>query len=110
MIDHGLKSNQLYTIKTILNHFRSHIETVALFGSRATGHYRENSDIDLVIYGDLDQAMTDRIWSLFDDSNLPMTVDVNTYHLIAYRPLKTHIDDSAVTLFSRTDFEIEEIS
>ncbi len=105
MPNHGLSPQQLGTIKTVLAPYRQHIEKVALFGSRATGKYRENSDIDLVLYGDLDQATTDRIWTAFDDSSLPIRVDVNTYKLIQYPPLKRHIDDMAVELFSRDELE-----
>jgi len=97
---HGLTDAQLDVIKHILRPFAAKMDRVGLFGSRATGNYRENSDIDLVIYGTLSQEDTDRLWTLFDDSNLSIKVDVHTYQLIAYAPLKDHVDEEMIVLFS----------
>ncbi len=104
MHDHGLSQNQLDMIRDVLAPYAPKIDKVGLFGSRATGTYRENSDIDMVIYGDLGQAEIDRIGTLFDASALAVPVDVQGYHLIAYPPLKDHIDAVMRTLFSRRDF------
>lgn len=86
--------------------FYSHgqkIDRVALFGSRATGKYRDNSDIDLVIYGDIDEKIIDRLWTLLNESNLPYKVDLNAYHLIDYPPFKAHIDEFNKTLFTQSE-------
>jgi predicted nucleotidyltransferase len=91
-MNHGLTSTHLAILRAILAPFMEHITTIGLFGSRATGKYRPNSDIDLVLYGTLTQAMVDRIHSLCAESHLPYTVDVHAYHLISYPPLKAHID------------------
>jgi predicted nucleotidyltransferase len=91
-IDHGLSDKQLEIIKNVLVPFKDVIKSVGLFGSRATGKYRSNSDIDIVLYGALDEQTADRIFTLINDSNLPVKVDVQVYHLITYLPLKTHID------------------
>ena len=99
MVNHGLTNTQLDTIKHILAPFASEIDHVGLFGSRATGTYRENSDIDLVIYGQLTQATADRLSTLFDESNLPVKVDVHAYTLITYPPLKQHMDTAMRLLF-----------
>jgi predicted nucleotidyltransferase len=91
-IDHGLSNRQIEIIKHVLRPFKGAIKSVGLFGSRATGRYRPGSDIDLVIYGTLDQRTADRIFTLINDSGLPVNVDVQVYHLINYLPLKNHID------------------
>ena len=103
MSSHGLTPEQLEIVRGILRPFRSHIERVGLFGSRATGTYRDNSDIDMVLYGDVDEAMVDHIWTLFDASDLPVAVDVSAYQLVDYPPLKAHIDQVMVLLFSRDE-------
>lgn len=103
VLDHGLSTRQLETIRGILAPYARHITKVALFGSRATGNYRRNSDVDLVLYGDLEEGGIDRLWTLFSESNLPFSVDVKGYELINYRPLKEHIDQVGKLLFTQGD-------
>jgi|CXWL01.1.fsa_nt_gi predicted nucleotidyltransferase len=103
MIDHGLTARQLEIIKLILVPYSDKIEKVGLFGSRATGAYRENSDIDMVIYGDMDEQYVSHLWTLLNESSLPVKVDVNAYNLIAYPPLKEHIDSNVKMLFTKQD-------
>ena len=71
-----------------------------MFGSRATGLYKPNSDIDMVIYGSVDEKTINRISTLFNDSYLPLKVDIHAYNLISYQPLKEHIDNNALPLFT----------
>lgn len=105
MLDHGLSPSHLKTLYNVLLPFSDRIDQVGLFGSRATGCYRRNSDIDLVIYGNLDEKTKDRIFTLFSDSNLPVKVDLQVYNLIDYPPLKDHIDDNMALLFDRNNFK-----
>lgn len=103
MPEHGLSIQQLQAIRAILALYAEKIERVGLFGSRAAGTARPNSDIDLVLYGSLDEAAVDRIHTLFGESSLALKVDVNAYDLIAYPPLKAHIDSVMQPLFLKTD-------
>lgn len=96
--DTGLDERQLRKVWRILEPFRSQIEHAALFGSRATGAYRSNSDIDLVLYGPIDGATVDRLWTRFDESNLSLTVDVIAYDGIKNSRLREHIDRFAKPL------------
>ncbi len=102
-INHGLSHGHLEIIKKILKPWAHQINRVALFGSRATGKYRDNSDIDLVLYSNaddpLDTKIMDRIWTLFNESSLPYKVDINAYELITYPPFKHHIDEVNRVLF-----------
>jgi len=88
-------------LKAILAEYADRIDRVAVFGSHAVGRARENSDIDLVIYGSLAAQDIDRLWTLFDDSPLSVPVDVVAYDESLYAPLKRHIDDVAKTLFTQ---------
>ena len=97
---HGLGRKHLAIIKKILQSQAAHLERVDLFGSRATGVYKEYSDVDLVLYGSIDEKGTDRLWTLFHESDLPYKVDVKAYHLIDYLPLKEHIDQVCQPLFT----------
>jgi predicted nucleotidyltransferase len=91
MRDHGLTHQQLRIIGDTLRPFADKITTVGLFGSRATGTYRDNSDIDLVLYGPLSAADIDRIYTLFEESPLPIKVDVVAFDRIDHLPFKQHI-------------------
>ncbi len=99
MSSHGLSDQHLTIIKQVFAPYAERIEKVGLFGSRATGKYRDNSDIDMVIYGDLTEAEIDRLHTMFEESLLPYRVDVNAYDLVEYTPLKAHIDATMQPLF-----------
>jgi predicted nucleotidyltransferase len=99
MSNHGLSKKQLGTLLSILIPFDK-IDYVGLFGSRATGRYRPNSDIDLVIYGPIDEKTTDRLFTLLNDSNLPLKIDLQAYDLINHLPLKERIDNNMLPLFT----------
>jgi uncharacterized protein len=103
MSNHWLTDKQLNTIVEILKPYAHKIDFVKLFGSRATGNYQPNSDIDLVIYGNLTEQEQDRIFTLFQDSSLSLTVDIVIYHLINYQPLKIHTDEVSCLLFTQED-------
>jgi predicted nucleotidyltransferase len=103
MPNHNLSAFELGILLDILAPYAERIERVGLFGSRATGTARPNSDIDMVFHGDIDEALVDRLWTLFDESNLPIKVDVLGYDLIPYPPIKQHIDAVEQTLFTQAD-------
>jgi predicted nucleotidyltransferase len=89
----------------VLSPYANQIERVGVFGSRATGTAKPISDIDLVIYGDIDAMTERRLWTLFQESNLPMPVDVVVYARVKYQPLKAHIDAVARVIFQGNDLK-----
>ncbi|MCY4277781.1 MAG: nucleotidyltransferase domain-containing protein [Gammaproteobacteria bacterium] len=99
--DMGLSPQQLQVITDILTTAVPSIEQVKVFGSRSTGRFRPQSDLDLVIYGSIDDSLCDHLWTLFGDSNLPFGVDLKNYRTIDYQPLKDHIDAVARPLLVR---------
>lgn len=101
MPDHGLNKNQLHIILDILSQNVSGVDKVSLYGSRATGKYKNNSDIDLVLYGDIDEVRADRLWTCFSESMLPYKVDIAIYRHITHSPLKRHIDQQSQLLFTK---------
>ncbi len=90
-------------LKTVLSPFAANIEQVTLFGSHATGTARKNSDIDLVVHGNLSKSDVDRLWTLFDESALSVSVDVIAYNHEIYPPLRRHIDSVERLLFEKSD-------
>lgn len=99
----GLSSLQRETIRQILSTYGNQIMRVDIFGSRAKGTQRPNSDLDLVLHGVLDDAAIDRLWTLFQESNLPFSVDVKNYAQIRYAPLRAHMDNVCKILFTHED-------
>lgn len=97
---HGLTAGELQILRENLREYAGKIKKVGIYGSRANGQYKEYSDIDLVVYGDVDQQAVNRLNTLFDESNLGVRVDISAYHLITYPPLKRHIDSAGKTLFT----------
>lgn len=72
---------------------------VVLFGSRAKGNFREGSDIDLALKGDLlGLEHRDAILLKYDDIDLPWKLDLVIYRLISEPLLKEHIDRVGVVL------------
>ena len=101
--DHGLTPAQLRRIKEILAPFAAHLDRVVLFGSRASGAYRPSSDIDLALYGPIEEKDVDRLHTLFMESTLPLKVDIVNYQAINSALLKRHIDEAGVTLFVKEE-------
>ena len=90
---HGLTDNQVRLIGLILEPYKDVITEVGLFGSRATGNYRPNSDIDVVLYGDIPPETVEEIHTKFEESTeLPYKVDVVGYNTITNPALKQSID------------------
>ena len=82
MID--LSPHHLETVKQIL---RDHVpdRKVKAFGSRATWTAMDYSDLDLLVLGDseLDGTTLSRLNEAFEESDLPMCVDVVDWHGIS---------------------------
>lgn len=82
------------TIKAILDVFSQfpQIEKAVLFGSRAKGNFKNGSDIDICLFGDIDLPLLQKIELQLDDLSLPYTVDLAVYNSIQNTDLKEHID------------------
>ncbi|WP_374944634.1 nucleotidyltransferase domain-containing protein [Sphingomonas sp.] len=90
-------------VRGVLLPFADRIERVAVFGSRANGKARPASDIDIALWGDVDDALRARLWSLFDRSSLAVSVDVVVYSPTLSVFMRHHIDVASRLLFSGAD-------
>ena len=97
-----LSSRDRAIVARVLAPFADQIERVAVFGSRASGTARPASDIDLVVWGSLDAALLARLWTLFDESGLAVTIDIVEYGTTT-SSFRRHIDAVARTLFTQED-------
>jgi predicted nucleotidyltransferase len=93
----GLSQEQIAMIVDVLR------ETGALkavvYGSRAKGNWRDNSDVDIAVFG------TDvNIGSLnlrLDELPMPYKFDVTGYESITHAPLREHIGRVGVEIYAR---------
>lgn len=78
------------------------IAEVILYGSRAKGNFRPNSDIDLTMKGDgLNLTEQLRIENELDDLLLPYKIDLSVYHHIQNADLIDHIDRVGVVFYTK---------
>lgn len=89
--DFGLNARELATVQNTFSAFPE-IKLVYVYGSRAKGSYKAGSDIDLAIMEPAtDLLLRSKIQSLFDDSHLPMRVDLVDFQSLESDSLKAHI-------------------
>lgn len=91
------------TLEMLRSLFSTHpeIECVKIFGSRALGNYRHNSDIDLALWGFFDEKLHAKLCGELDALPLPYLFDVKIYEEIKHPELREHIDTFAKVLYSK---------
>ena len=100
MKDIGLAPHELDLIRGVFRRFPT-ISEVALYGSRAKGTYRPESDIDLALVGVDDDVEAEAVADELDELPLPYRFDVKAYGGIKYGPLREHIARVGVSLYRR---------
>lgn len=70
----GLSDEIYIKIKNVLNKFEKY--EFKIFGSRARGNYKNNSDIDLAVFGEINQKDEFLILNELDLIDMPYTIDV----------------------------------
>ena len=94
--DNGLKHKYQQTLLDILK-TNPRILSVSLFGSRAIGSYKANSDIDLVLEGsELGLSDVANILAEIEQTSIPFGVDILIKHKIDNDKLLEHIDTYGV--------------
>lgn len=92
MLISGIKNTDQKRIVEVFSHYKE-IEKVVLFGSRAIGNNKLNSDLDFTIYGQgLNLSLLIKIESEFDDLLLPYKFDLSVYHQITNTELISRIN------------------
>lgn len=70
----GLSEKIYEEIRNVVNKYSKY--QFKIFGSRARGDYKENSDIDIAIFGDTNERDEYLILNELDLINMPYTIDV----------------------------------
>jgi predicted nucleotidyltransferase len=83
--------------------FRRHpeISAVILYGSRARGTHKPESDVDLAIEGAVDDLRAEAIAAEMDELPLPYRFDVKAYAAVQSAALREDIR-SGVTVYGET--------
>ena len=98
-LDFGFKDGDLEIIESAIQMFPD-IEKAAIFGSRAKGNYRRGSDVDIAIYGNIDNHTHLRLSAyLNDETPLPYFFDVIDYEALKNEKLKESIDAFGKVIF-----------
>ena len=87
----GLKESTITKINNIFSLYPS-IDKVVLYGSRAKGNYRNGSDIDLTIFGEVTYSQLNQIETQLDDLLLPYTIDLSLFNQMDNVDLIDHIN------------------
>lgn len=99
----GLKESDINLIISIFEKHDSVIKAV-LYGSRAKGNYRNNSDIDLTLIGDdIDFDTLLKIENELDDILLPYKIDLSIFHKIENKDLIEHIDRVGIIFYKKSN-------
>ena len=92
------------TVNEILTYFKSinELETVKIFGSRAKGNFKPNSDIDFVLYGkNLTTQLVNKISSELDELPTPYTFDVHWDKEITHQKLLENINNTGKIFYQK---------
>jgi predicted nucleotidyltransferase len=98
MKDTGLTSREIDLMRKVFRYFPA-ISEVILYGSRAKGTHRPESDIDLALIGIDDDIQAEAVADALDALPLPYRFDVKAYSGIEYNPLREHITRVGVSLY-----------
>lgn len=97
----GLKQHNIDDIVSVLEQYPK-IDKAYIFGSRAKGNYRPDSDIDISIKGhDITYIDIINLSVKIDDLNIGLSVDIVNYNSIKEPALKEHIDRVGIEFYSR---------
>lgn len=89
---YGLSDATISKIHQVFVRFPQ-VKKVVVYGSRAKGHYRPGSDIDLTLFGDnLDYQQCADIAAALDDLLLPYMIDLSVFDQLTHPELKDHIE------------------
>lgn len=101
MDNFGLSQQTIFLINNLFAGIKE-IETVKIFGSRAKGNFKPNSDIDFVIYGNcITDKLIRHISSELEELSTPYRYDVVAYSAIDNEDLIKNIDKDGRLFYKR---------
>lgn len=101
----GLSAQDCSNIKDVFSKYPQ-IEGVVLYGSRAKGNFRSNSDIDMTIQGNLGWNTFTSVESDLDDLLLPYKIDLSLFEHLENELLIEHINRVGKIFYTKTTNKI----
>ena len=99
---YGLAPEDIAMIQRVLIRYPS-VEKAVLYGSRARGNYRYNSDIDLTLLGEgLTLSILYSLENDLDDLLLPYKIDLSIFQKIENPDLIAHIEQVGLDSFLKS--------
>ena len=98
----GLQARDINMINAIFSK-HDNVKKAIIYGSRAKGNYRNNSDIDLTLIGEninLDTLL--KIENELDDLLLPYKIDLSIFHKIENKDLIEHINRVGIIFYDKS--------
>ena len=95
----SLSDRQALIVSEILSARKGRIGEVKVYGSRATGRARPGSDLDLVIFPPVSERDLTDLWVAFEESDLPIKIDLVAWDQIASPRLREEIHLHAIPFF-----------
>jgi predicted nucleotidyltransferase len=97
----GLKDEVVASIIAILRQ-HDEVEDALIYGSRALGNFKANSDIDISLKGaDVNLQTLAMVSHKLDDLLLPVTFDLSVFRTIRNPELIDHINRVGISLYSK---------
>jgi uncharacterized protein len=100
MLKFGLNQAQVEILENIFKQYYS-VEKVLIFGSRAMGSFKPFSDIDLCLYGKINDTTLAKINNDIIESNLIYTVDLVVFEDITNLKFRQNIQKAGKVFWSR---------
>ena len=91
---YGLSKISYEKIKKIIQKYPEY--QFKVFGSRARGNYKEGSDIDIAVYGELKNQDKIKILNDFDLLDIPYMIDIVFYQDLVKEEFKIAIDREGI--------------
>ncbi len=99
---YGLQDATIEKIRSVFAKFPQ-VEKAVLYGSRAKGNFKNGSDIDLTLCGDVNLTLNVlyKIMDELDDLLLPYMIDLSIFQHISDPDVIEHIQRVGVTFYER---------
>lgn len=95
----GLKENLIDNIVSILKNYKT-LDKAVIFGSRARGEYKYNSDIDIALFGNnLTKNDFFQILNRIDEIDTHFSFDILHYDTLLKPELKNNIIKDGVVIY-----------
>ncbi len=98
---YGFSLPDFLSLMSIFNNF-TEINSIKIFGSRALGNFKPQSDVDLCLFGNINEDKLTKITSQLSElTKLPYLFDVVLYNQILKESLKNHIDTCGKIIYQK---------